>query len=158
MHLMKLFLLLFSVVLLNAYDLPEINLSNDKRPEIVLFDAKNIKTGDTLSYEIKWKTINATDVNITYLGKLELSGSLIITDKEYNRGPITLRASSTNSEYVDVKTINEQKSDEALSPISKKASPNESDNAYDNLHRYNNFPRSNSLRQDIYRRRPGRYQ
>lgn len=55
-----------------------------------------------MSYELKWKTINATDVNITFIGRVDLSGTLIITDEEYNYGSITLRASSSKSEYVDV--------------------------------------------------------
>ncbi len=102
---------------LNAYELPEIKLHKDKRPEIVLFSAKSILVEDKLSYIIEWKTINATDVMITYIGKIDLSGTITITEEEYKRGAITLTASSRTSSFSDSKTINKFVKKDAQAPI-----------------------------------------
>ncbi len=45
----------------------------DDRPEIVVFKSDSVLVGEKLSYTITWKTINATDVNITFFAKVETS-------------------------------------------------------------------------------------
>jgi len=102
---------------LNAYEVPKINVDKDKKPEIVLFSSQSIIVKDKPSYKIIWKTINATDVQITFLGKVDLSGNITVTEDEYNRGPITLTASSKNSSFSDSKTINKQKNSDAPQTI-----------------------------------------
>ncbi|WP_321778155.1 hypothetical protein [Sulfurimonas sp.] len=108
----------FSMTLfLFAYELPELKLPKNNQPEIVVFDTQSLLVNDKRSYKIRWKTINATDVNITFIGKVELEGSFTITEDEYNRGPITLMASSKTSSYVDEKTINKNSSSKVITPI-----------------------------------------
>jgi len=103
---------------LNAYELPTIDVSDTPSPEIIIFEAQSTVVDKIPSYIIKWKTVNATDVNITFIGKVDLSGSFTITESEYNHGPITLMASSKKSKYVDSRIINNQTSEESRpSPI-----------------------------------------
>jgi len=88
------------------------------KPKIILFTAENILVGEELSYKMHWKTINATHVQATYLGNIALSGTLIITEDEYKRGPITLTATSTKNPYTDSQTINKSlKEERDASPI-----------------------------------------
>ncbi len=91
---------------LSALELPTIDVEDSVKPHIVIFKATNILVDEKSSYEIKWKTTHATDVQLTYIGKVKISGSIIITEDEYNRGPITLTASSRDSDFSDSKTIN----------------------------------------------------
>ena len=105
----KLLFTIFCLVSINAYELPKFNLEPDGKPEIVLFNAKSILVNEKLSYTLTWKTINATNVDITFIGKVKLAGSLTITDDEFNKGPITLTASSKKNKYIDKKTINKFK-------------------------------------------------
>ena len=95
---------------LNAYEVPKIDVDKKQKPEIVLFKEK-------LSYKITWKTINATNVQITFIGKVDLSGDITVTEDEYNRGAITLTASSKNSTFSDSKTINKHKNSDAPQTI-----------------------------------------
>ena len=108
--------LLLSCNTLTAYELPKVNITKDAKPEIVLFTAKSVFENETKSYVITWKTINATHVQATYLGMIDLSGSVTITEAEYNRGAITLTASSIHNSYSDSKTINEN-SNMVVSPV-----------------------------------------
>ena len=108
----KILLLLLTLLQLNylsAYELPKIELNKEGKPEIILFSAESVLVKEKLSYKIKWTTVNATDVQITHLGRVDLSGSVTVTEDEYNRGPITLTASSRNSSLSDSKTINKHK-------------------------------------------------
>ena len=103
---------------LKAYEPPKINLVADNKPKIILFTAENILVGEELCYKMQWKTINATHVQVTYLGNIALSGTLIITEDEYKKGAITLTATSTKSSYADSKTINKSLEEERnASPI-----------------------------------------
>ncbi|MDQ7061454.1 MAG: hypothetical protein Q9M43_10125 [Sulfurimonas sp.] len=113
----KLILLFLLFLKLSAYELPTIELSDDKRPEIVLFSAQSVKVKEKLSYVITWKTINATDVQITYIGKVKKSGSFTITEDEYKRGAITLTASSRDNSHSDSKTINKYVEADRVAPI-----------------------------------------
>ena len=97
---------IFSLFPLSALELPTIELNESVKPHIVIFKATNILVDEKSSYEIEWKTTNSTHVQLTYLGKVNLSYSIIITEDEYNRGPITLTASSQESDFSDSKTIN----------------------------------------------------
>lgn len=97
---------IFLLFPLSALELPAIELNESVKPHIVIFKASNLLVDEKSSYEIEWKTINATHVQLTYLGKVNLSDSIIITEEEYNRGPITLTASSQESDFSDSKTIN----------------------------------------------------
>ncbi len=110
--LLFIFFFFILTIYLNAYELPKIEINKDNRPEIVIFNATSILVKEKLSYKIEWKTINSTDVILTYIGKVKLSGSITITKGEYNRGPITLTASSRDSSFSDTETINMKKSDE----------------------------------------------
>ena len=102
---------------LNAFEVPKINVGKDQKPEIVLFSSQSIIVKDKPSYKVTWKTINATDVQITFIGKVDLSGSVTVTEDEYNRGPITLTASCRDSSFSDSKTINKQKNSDAPQTI-----------------------------------------
>ena len=110
----KLYILLFLCLsILNAYELPTVNLESSN-PEIVLFDATSSVTNNRVTYILKWKTINTTDVMLTFIGRVETSGTLEITEDEYNRGPITITAMNKNTSITDSKTLNKfKKSDEA---------------------------------------------
>ena len=110
----KIYLLLISAMILNAFELPKVELVEGNRPEIVVFKSDSILVGEKLSYTITWKTINATDVNITFFGKVETSGSVTVTEDEYNHGKITLIASSKKSSYIDKKVINNYKKGKAM--------------------------------------------
>ena len=110
-------IMLFCSLYLVAYELPEFTAPTENRPEIVIFEVQSVIVGEKQSYNIRWKTINATDVNITFIGKLELSGSLTVTEDEYNRGPITLMASSKTSSFVDKKTINKDAKSKVITPV-----------------------------------------
>lgn len=113
----KTMVFIFCTMFLNAYELPEVDMPVANNPEIVIFDATSKLVKNKLSYEVRWKTINATDVNITFFGKVDLSGSITVTEDEYNRGPITLTASSKKSSYVDSITINEGVDKSKATPI-----------------------------------------
>jgi len=111
---LKLFFILFSSLYLNAYELPIVDISTDKKPEIVVFKADSILVEEKLSYTLTWKTIYATDVNITFFGKVNTSGSITITEDEYTRGAITLTASSKKSDHVDKRELNNYKKGKAM--------------------------------------------
>ncbi len=113
----KIVIMLFCSLYLVAYELPEFNSPTGNKPEIVIFEAQSVMVGEKQSYQIIWKTINATDVNITFIGKVELSGSLTVTEGEYNRGPITLIASSKISSHIDKETINKNAKSKVITPV-----------------------------------------
>jgi len=103
--------LLFTSILLftpfiNAYELPKVEVTKEKKPIITLFKAESIVVDNIKKYKLIWKTENATHVQITFLGNVKPSGSVIITEKEYQSGPITLTATSTKNSFSDAKTIN----------------------------------------------------
>lgn len=130
---------------LAAYELPKIDLSSDDNPKILTFTATNIMVEEKPSYLLKWKTLNATDVSITFIGKVALSGDLSITEEEYNRGAITLRASSKTSSHIDTKTINDNKN--ALTDPSMVFTERSDDEQY----YYNTMPYRRGMR-NPYRR------
>ena len=105
-----------------AFELPKVELVDDNRPEIVVFKSDSVLVNEKLSYVVTWKTINATDVNITFFGKVETSGSITVTEDEYNHGKITLMASSKKSKYVDKKVINNYKKGKAM-PVLQDRTP-----------------------------------
>lgn len=142
----KLILLLLSSYSLMAYELPKVDLSKSNKPEIVLFSAQSVLVEEKLSYVIKWKTINADSVIITFLGKVDVSGSVTVTEDEYNRGAITLTASSDKSSVVDNQTINKQKDVDTPVVIFKDAP--EEDRAY-----YNTMPYRRPFIRPLDRRR-----
>ena len=139
------FLLLFSLSL-NAYDLPQLELQKTGKPEIIFFNAESILVGEKLSYKLKWQTVNATDVNMTFFGKVALCGSVIITENEYNHGEIVLNAFSKGEDYTDTFVINIQNGD-LPSPI-KFQKPKEKVQHY-----YNTMPYRGSRRAYPYPRR-----
>ncbi|RLA72901.1 MAG: hypothetical protein DRG78_23225 [Epsilonproteobacteria bacterium] len=102
---------------LNAYEIPTIHIPTDNRPDIVIFHARSTLVGEQASYIVTWKTVNATDVNITFIGKVALSGSLTITEGEYNRGEIVLKASNHNNSHVDIAVINKHRAGDKATPI-----------------------------------------
>lgn len=104
-------------VSLNAYELPEVKIESKEKPTIVLFSAKSIVVDNAKKYELTWKTKNTTHVQLTFFGNVKLSDTLIITEKEYQRGPITLTATSTKSKFTDSKTINQFIKAEQEAPI-----------------------------------------
>ena len=119
---LKLFLIIITSIYLFAFELPKVELVDDKRPEIVVFKADSVLVGEKLSYIITWKTINTTDVNITFFGKVETSGSITVTEDEYNYGKITLMASSKKSKYIDKKSLNNYKKGKTM-PVLQDHSP-----------------------------------
>jgi hypothetical protein len=114
---MRLFFLFVFSLSLNAYELPTLELPKKNNPEIVIFDAISVVKDNKQFYKIKWKTINATDVNITFIGKVDIEGSITVTEGEFNRGPVTLMASSKDSTYVDKITINKDVKDSKTTPV-----------------------------------------
>jgi len=133
--LQKIIMIFISFLCLKAYEVPKIEIAKNDRPEIVLFTAKSVVIDNKKSYEINWKTVNASIVQITYMGKVDLSGSMTVTEDEYNRGAITLTASSSKSSYSDSKTINKQKSSEPVVII--KNTEKETQQYYHTLPTYN---------------------
>jgi hypothetical protein len=108
-----------------AYEIPKVNLPNKLKPTITLFSAQSIIVDNAKKYKLTWKTENSTHVQITYLGNVELSGNVIITEKEYLRGPITLTATSTKNSFSDSKTINKfSKADQEAPIIIRKETQN----------------------------------
>ena len=101
---------MFSITL-NAYELPQLELPQKGKPEIIFFTAENIMVEDKASYTLKWQTVNATDVNMTFFGSVALSGSVSVTEDEYNHGEIVLCAWNKTSDYVDSFVINVQNKD-----------------------------------------------
>lgn len=114
-------LYLFTLVLsLNAYELPTLELPKKNSPAILMFDADSVIKDNEKFYLIKWKTKNATDVNMTLFGKVDLQGSITVTEEEYNKGPVTLSASNKDSSYVDKVTINKYVNGEKPTPLMRK--------------------------------------
>jgi len=105
----KIVFFLLSFIYLSAYELPQMNLESSSAPEIILFNATSVIVKNKSSYLLKWKTINASNVKITYIGKVENSGEMTITAEEYNRGPITLKAFGKENSHIDSLTINDLK-------------------------------------------------
>ena len=111
----KYIVLIFGLFLVvNAYELPKIDLEVNDKPQIVFFMATDIAQENKHSYLLKWKTTNATKVTLTFIGKVANSGNITITEDEYNRGPVTLKAFDENGSPADSVTINDAKID--LSP------------------------------------------
>ena len=130
------FLLSFNAI---AYELPKVNLTNNtKKPEIIMFDAESFVKDNQAFYRLKWKTINATDVIMTYIGRVALFGTLDITKEEYNRGAITLTATKQESNVSDSKTINKQSNVPQEAPIIFKSpeKPNGTMKAYRSMPLY----------------------
>ncbi len=138
--LFKLFSIIITSTYLFAFELPKVELVDDKRPEIVVFKSDSILVGEKLSYLITWKTINATDVNITFFGKVESSGSVTVTEDEYNQGKITLIASSKKSKHIDKKIINNYKKGKAM-PVLQDRTPVD-DGYYGDTMPYRRYPRA----------------
>ncbi|SFV51787.1 hypothetical protein MNB_SM-4-1536 [hydrothermal vent metagenome] len=101
----KLFLIFIFSLELSGYELPKVNLEKSTKPEIVYFYAKNILIEKSFSYIIKWKTINATDVKLSLIGKVEPVGKIIITEEEYKKGVIVLKAINKYSQCIDTEII-----------------------------------------------------
>ena len=109
-----------------AYKLPDIKIdkpSKDAKPKIVFFTAKSVVVNEKQSYLLKWKTLNATKVTMTYLGEMKLDGNVTVTAEEFNHGAIVLEATSDKSKYSDSVVLNENKEvfDEA-NPVPKNSS------------------------------------
>lgn len=92
----------------SAYELPKVELET-KKPQIVLFMAENVQVDKKPSYLIKWRTVNATDVMLTFFGRVEISGEVTVTEEEFNRGAITLTATNKDNSAVANKTINNER-------------------------------------------------
>ncbi len=145
----KIILLLISSLYLYAYELPQLKLPTDNKPEIIIFEAQSIIVKDKPSYRIRWETINATDVKVTFFGKVKLSGSVVITADEYNRGPITLVATSTNSSFVDKQILNKGAKQNVSTPMRQR----QDDDYYNNSMPYRGGftrPRRIPYRRGIY--------
>ncbi len=100
------FLLLLFSLESYAYELPKMKMPKKNQPSIILFNAKSIVVDNVKKYKLIWETQNATHVQLTYFGNVKPSGELIITEQEYQKGPITLTATSINSSATDSQTIN----------------------------------------------------
>jgi len=119
---MMLYKLLFTLTLffsLNtyAYELPKVEVQKDKKPTVTLFRAESIVVDNVKKYKLTWKTENATHVQLTFFGNVKPNGTLVITEKEYQSGPITLTATSTKNSFSDSKTINKFIKAEKEAPI-----------------------------------------
>ena len=105
----KFLIILIYTASIFAYQLPKVEIDTNNRPEVVIFSASSVLVKNKPSYLIRWKTLNATDVQLTFIGRVKPEGELTVTEEEYNRGPITLTASSRGSNFSDSKTINMKK-------------------------------------------------
>ncbi len=105
----KILIILIYITSLFAYELPKVEIDTRNKPEVVVFNATSVIVGSKPSYIIRWKTINATDIQLTFIGRVKSEGELTITEDEYKRGPITLTASCRGSNFSDSKTINMKK-------------------------------------------------
>jgi len=108
-----------------AYDLPKIEIQKEQKPTITLFTAESIVEDNIKKYKLIWKTENATHVQLTFFGNVKPSGTLIITEKEYQQGPITLTATSTKNSFTDAKTINKFIKADREAPIMIKKEKND---------------------------------
>jgi len=104
--LLKTFFLFSLFFIAYSYELPKVKVSKEQSPIITLFKADSIVIDNVKKYKLTWKTENATHVQITFLGNVKPSDSVIITEQEYQRGPITLTATTTKNSLSDSKTIN----------------------------------------------------
>ena len=145
---LKIVLLFLSFTLANAYEIPSIDLSKDTKPKIIIFNATSIVVDDHPFYVIKWETINSNLVQATFVGKIAPSGTITITKDEYNRGPITLTASDTNSSFSDSKTINKSRDKDVEQVVFEK--PHERDNNFYNTTPYMRTPARRPLRRRYY--------
>ncbi|MFT5661695.1 MAG: hypothetical protein ACI9TV_002342 [Sulfurimonas sp.] len=136
-------LLFFNI---DAYEVPKVKINTDKRPEIVLFKAESVSVDKKLSYDLQWDTKYATNVMLTYFGKVDKSGTVTITEDEYKRGAITLTVSSDKSSFSDSQTINKNLKADAEAPILYIKEQEEAKVQY-----YNSMP-SNRLAPRRYRR------
>ncbi|MFT7004959.1 MAG: putative membrane protein YgcG [Sulfurimonas sp.] len=103
--LIKILVIVFLSLSINAYELPTLDLPKENAPEIVSFQVEGVVEHEQQLYKLKWKTINATDVKISVIGKVDSEGSILISEEEYNRGPISIVALSDNSTEVDKLTL-----------------------------------------------------
>ena len=149
MILKKIIYLLLLCISVFSYELPSINISeNNTKPEIIFFTAESIVVGEKQSFELKWKTINATKVTMTYLGQMDLSGSIIVTTEEFNKGAVTLKAFSDKSKHIDELTLNSNENMFDETQKVPKNMSNETPQFYDTIPRTYGRP---------YRRHPGTY-
>ena len=90
---------------------------------MVFFTAESVVVNKKQSYLLKWKTINATKVTMTYLGDMPLDGNVTVTAEEFQHGAVELKASSNKSKYTDSVVLNENEEafDEA-NPVPKNSS------------------------------------
>jgi len=95
------FVLLFSLSL-NAYNIPQLELVETNKAEILIFKARSILVKNTFSYIIEWKTVNTTDINLSLIGKVTSSGEIVISEEEYYKNNITLSISNKTSEDIRV--------------------------------------------------------
>lgn len=102
---------------LYSYEIPKVDFSQSIKPTVVLFSVESIVVKNVSKYKLSWKTENATHVQITFLGNVGLSGSVTITKQEYQRGPITLTATSIENSFSDSKTINKFLESEKKAPL-----------------------------------------
>ena len=100
-----------------AYEMPKVDISQSTKPAIILFNAQSIVVNNSKQYKLIWKTENATHAQLTFLGNVELSGNIIISEKEYQHGPITLTVTSIHNSFADSKTINKFVKSEQEAPI-----------------------------------------
>ena len=112
----RILIILIYAASLCAYQLPKVEIDANNRPEVVIFSATSVIVKNKPSYLIRWKTLNSTDVQLTFIGKVKPEGELTVTEDEYNRGPITLTASCRGSNFSDSKTIN-MKNENSDDPI-----------------------------------------
>jgi hypothetical protein len=103
--LIKILSLFVLALSLNAYELPTLELPKENSPEIISFTYEGFMEHEAQLYKIKWKTLNATDVKISIVGEVDFIGSVVISEEEYNRGPIVLVASNENSTDIDKQTL-----------------------------------------------------
>jgi hypothetical protein len=103
--LIKILVMVFFSLSISAYELPTLELPKENAPEIVSFQVEGVVEHEQQLYKLKWKTLNATDVRISVLGKVDSEGSVLISEEEYNRGPISIVASSDKSMEVDKLTL-----------------------------------------------------
>ncbi|WP_457745180.1 hypothetical protein [Sulfurimonas sp.] len=140
------FLLIF-VSSLYCYELPNVNLNESNKTQIVVFKAVSVIKNNAKFYEISWETLHATDVMITFFGKVDTSGKVVVTKDEYERGPITLTATNKDGSFVVNETINKKNN---LDPVVILKNSPEEQQRYYNPMPYRNYGRRYPRRRMYY--------
>jgi len=141
-------LLIYSTLF--SYELPSINIvgENSTKPQIIFFTSQSVLVGEKQSVLLKWETENATKVTINKFYEMDLDGNITVTKEEFDKGSVTLEASSDKSKDTDKITLNGKEE------IFDEVNPIPRNGRTESPAMYNTIPRRYGL---PYRRYPNGY-